>query len=116
MHLSNCTSLNVLQSYIMYFIVLNATELLNNTITITILLGIIINLNGYCVSDFSDENAAAAVERNAAAAAAGGVGGLQQSVTALLDAMRDLLSNVNTRGEGDAGDVDDSEADGDNEH
>ncbi|CAL8100993.1 unnamed protein product [Orchesella dallaii] len=57
-----------------------------------------------------EENAAAAAvlaERNAAG---GGVGaGLQQSVTALLDAMRDLLTNVNPRAEGEAADGDESE-------
>lgn len=42
------------------------------------------------------------------------MGGLQQSVNALLDAMRDLLSNVNARGEGEAADGDESENDGDN--
>jgi len=46
-------------------------------------------------------------ERNAAGMGVGA--GLQQSVTALLDAMRDLLTNVNPRAEGEAADGDESE-------
>jgi hypothetical protein len=37
--------------------------------------------------------------------------GLQQSVTALLDAMRDLLSNANGRPEGEAADGEESATD-----